>query len=196
MSHFFVKGCNNQIQIYNNIAKNKKPFDNIEIYNYDDSFFHYTNAKKMNKLLKYDKVIKLSDNKIKYKKQKIDNHDFLIKKTKIIENKCLNCNNTEYLKKINILTRSKMNLLLKKNILIHFYFAVCSSCEDYCNYKKIVCNDDVSKEIGKSCVDYINELVETKNYDKLNEFIEYFLNYYSSIKEIKTSKKYNKNFNK
>ncbi len=188
----FVLSFNNyidkEIQNYNNIAKNKKPFDNIQLYNYDNTFYHYTNAKKIKKLIKLEKVIALSDTKLKFKEQKIDKHNSILKKTKFIENKCINCGSIEYLRKINILIRTNMNDFLKNNISVHFYYAVCSSCEDYCNYKKLICDENIKKEYGKSCVDYINELYETQNYNKIIEFVDYYTKTYLSTTDINNKK--------
>ena len=177
-----------EIENLKNIIKNIKPFENIEVYNYDETFYCFTSLKKMNKLLRKNLIDKLSDNKIKFKQYMDDAvHTLVIKQTIKKKNECINCKKEEYLKKIFIFPDTNVNKFFQKYVSIHFWYAVCTKCEDYCKNKIHMCGEDVKKEIGKTCIEYINELCETKNFEEMQKFIDYYFNFYQSMPSKKSS---------
>lgn len=167
-----------------NITKYSKPFENIEIYNMDGSFYCFTSLKNMNRLLKNERVDKLSDDKIKFKEQMDDGlHSLVIKQINNKKNECINCKKEEFLKKICIFPITDVNIFFKKNALIHFWHAVCTGCIDFCEEKKNICNTNIIKETGKTCIEHINELCETKNFEEMRKFIDYYTDCYQSIQQ-------------
>ena len=171
-----------------NDTQYKIPFENIEVNNADDTFMYYTSKKKMENILKHDKVTKITDKQIKFKKQTDQSAHFLIAQSiDKRKNECIKCGKTEYLKKICILPRTGVNVFIKTNVMIHFWHAVCTNCIDFCQMMVITCCDDLKKEIGKSCVEHINEHYENQNYKEIQKFINYYIDYYKSITQKNTS---------
>lgn len=171
-----------------NDTKYTIPFDNIEVNNSDDTFMYYTSKKKMKILLKYDEVTKIADKQIKFKKQIDDSaHSLIAQSVDKRKNECIKCGKKEYLKKICIFPRTGINAFIKANVLIHFWHAVCTDCIDFCQMMVTTCCDDLKKEIGKSCVEHINEHYENQNYREIQKFINYYIDYYKSITKKNTS---------
>ena len=85
-----------EFENFKKLTKNAKPFENIEVYNLDGTFYCFTSFKNMNRLLKNERVEKISDGKIKFKQQMDDSmHSLVIKQTNNKKNECINCGKNE-----------------------------------------------------------------------------------------------------
>ena len=154
--------------------KNKKPFNQCTIYNYNGMFHGYTTFKQMQHAIKFNRATKISDSEIKWNfpvVEKIENkYYFLYSRNK--DNKCINCNKNEYLDTFSILPKDKICEYEGEGLNIHFYYAVCSKCKDYCLKIKENCNDNFTQTNSKNICEYINELIEHKEKEKLEKLIE------------------------
>ena len=195
-----VKKYNDSIDILNQIdalmnkvyeetskdIKHKKPFNQCAIYNYDGVFHGYTTVKQMQHAIKFNRATKISETEIKWNfpvAEKTENKYFFhFSRNK--DNKCINCQNDEYLETFSILPKDKICEYEGDGINIHFYYAVCSKCKDYCTIVKKKCNDSYVLNNSKNICEYINELIERKKKDELKNIIkEYNENYKKELKK-------------
>jgi len=156
--------------------KYKKPFNQCCIYNYDGIFHGYTTLKQMQHAIKFNKATKISDTEIKWNFpviEKIENK-YYFNYSRNKENKCLNCENENFLDTFSILPKNKICEYEGEGLNIHFYYAVCSKCKDYCTFVKEKCNSLYFSENGKNICEHINELIEHKKKEELDNVIKVY----------------------
>lgn len=162
---------------YKNELENNIPFDNIKILDYNDTFFCYTTETRMNKFIKKNLVHVISDKVIKWNYVATKNYTkFQITEEKMKQNKCLICENTKYISSMSIFTNKKnLSKFFKDNILIHFFFAVCSKCRDNCEKNVLICNNYFKDILDTECDKYIEKIHDEKKDNDILLFIDKYI---------------------
>jgi hypothetical protein len=164
----------------------RKPFNQCIIYNYKGEFLGYTTHKHMKHALKLKKAIQISDNEMRWNFPVIKNTDdkYYFNYSRNKENKCIKCNNDEFLDTFTILPKDKIKEFEGEGINIHFYYALCSKCKEKCLSVKEYCNSTYIKKNGKNICQDINDLIENKNKEKLNQLIIDYNEFYKKELEL------------
>lgn len=140
------------IKIAYDTIKINKPYANKKIFDFDMSYFRYTNMKRIKSLLKSDVISKIDDENYKFVKNEFGNH---YEHRASASNKCICCE-TEFnlikFKPAFAYNNVKINYIIHKYDNIHYLlYASCTNCIKLCN------------KIQTDCIHYFTELYKLNN---------------------------------
>lgn len=157
------------------------PFSNITILNKNGEFYTYTSMDKIDRWLAKNLIEKIDDETYRFTHDVAQRYPIELRQDLKKDNKCVCCGSNLFLKKINVLPQEfKMNISseYKDIIIIHFIFAVCIECKNFCLSVRNSMDDYYVDTYGKGFFAYLEGVINSANNTKIRDTIHEYLSIY------------------
>jgi hypothetical protein len=164
-------------------VKHNAPFSNIVIMNSDGGFYTYTSKDKINRWLMKDLIKQIDDETYIFTHDVKQRYPWELRQDLKKENKCICCGSETFLKKINILPQDfKTNIPpeYKDIIVVHFIFAVCVECKDFCISVRYTMNDHYIDKYGVSFFSHLTSVIDSGDNVKISDLIKEYVSIYNT----------------